>query len=1456
MVRSRTLLKAIRSTARLTVFLISLVFITALSAQQFVNTGQVLPGLYAGSAQWGFFDSNSSPDLLLTGMNNTGIPVTLVYQNTSGIMTLVSTTITGVYFGEAVWGDYDNDGDLDIVVVGLDNLGNSVAEIWKFEGGDYVLDTNQDMTGLRYATASWGDYNKDGYLDLVTTGMDRFGDSRTILYKNTKTGLRNLLIAETLQPLLNVSKGDAEFGDFDGDGDLDLVLSGLDASGFPNAALYKNDPVGFFSYDNSNSEIIKKLSNGSLAWIDVDADGDLDLMQTGLNARWESETHLYENEPVGRLRGDLLSAVQDVSGPFAIADLDNDGDLDITLGGKDKFSNLYGNLLEWSGGFTQNLLQFTSLRNGSMALGDFNSDGKLDLLVSGVNETHDFETLLFRNTSAGAPVTPGPPSALNQAVVTNNRIILTWDRGSDAQTPSNLLTYNVRIGTQLDESQILSGVSPVINGNVGNDLSLIMHTQLAEGTYTWSVQTVNAQLERSAWSQEDIFRVEQFVSSLQNIAGFRFASSAWGDYDNDGDPDFVIAGTDVNGDNRTLFYINNDGLLSEDRNVNNNMIQFNNGDFSWGDYDNDGDLDLAYTGFFIRESATSGIYVNDNGVLTEIKEPFTPVGFASLDWGDYDNDGDLDLAVMGKTSAGPFVTKIYNNDKGILTEDTGQSIMGYANGSLKWVDYDNDGDLDLSLTGQTANGDNRTRIYKNDPVGVLTEDSNLSGLPSYQSSDIIWLDLDDDGDLDMIITGFNDNTSNVKTAVFVNNPTGTLTEDAVLSANLKGVVGGSLTVGDYDNDGDPDLVVSGFDLLNPILKVYKNNATGFGEEFLTIIEDRGVDFSTISLIDIDGDGDLELVTTGRRKVDETTFISTSIVYDNVNARSNPNTAPQAVSGLISAVSGGTAALSWNPAVDFPIGDPLRDFVTYQIRIGTSPGGNEIISGVQTANIGTFGSLTSRVMLGLKSNDYYWSIRSVDNGLAASEWSLEETFRVDTDAPTVSSDFVTITPDSVGIGTATVFIVITENFDLDLQILPDVSVTLSNAAEAPVSILSYSGNTWIGEFDVLESYPSGSATLSVSGVTDAVGNVMTPANGIKEFLIDTDRPMVIITSPPFIEGGVQEGVGRNITLTATFGETINPVSVGDDVLKLFLGSQEVTAASNVQISSDLLSISALYSNLESETVYRAVVVSKVRDMVGNSMEGDFSWEFKTARIVSAQSGGSVSNADGTVTIYFSPNAISADAEISIEKATPTSFPSSINFINVAYSIGPAGGLTLNKPAQLRIGYDEESLLLKYQFKPKFDESKIVIYRQQIGNPMEWDKIGGTVNSADNTITASINSLGIFALFEDLGAGTVADGIFDISFSPRVFSPKGTTVLRKETGVNFTLGNAAEVTILIFNTSGRLVKRLLDNAALNSGRQTVVWNGRDGNGRVLPSGLYMVVIKSGSGSEMKTVAISNK
>src|SRR6185436_6273171 len=134
----------------------------------------------------------------------------------------------------------------------------------------------------------------------------------------------------------------------------------------------------------------------------------------------------------------------------------------------------------------------------------------------------------------------------------------------------------------------------------------------------------------------------------------------------------------------------------------------------WGDMDNDGDLDLAVSGGAgdqIRHYCR--IYRNENGALNSVAAELPASVHGSVAWGDYDNDGDLDLLVSGLLTNG-FFTRIFRNNNSVFT-DTGILLPAVGYADAQWCDYDRDGDLDIAIMGfhQQANVP-LTRIYRND----------------------------------------------------------------------------------------------------------------------------------------------------------------------------------------------------------------------------------------------------------------------------------------------------------------------------------------------------------------------------------------------------------------------------------------------------------------------------------------------------------------------------------------------------------------------------------------------------------------------------------------------------------------------------------------------------------------------------------------------------------------------
>ena len=219
----------------------------------------------------------------------------------------------------------------------------------------------------------------------------------------------------------------------------------------------------------------------------------------------------------------------------------------------------------------------------------------------------------------------------------------------------------------------------------------------------------------------------------------------WGDYDNDGDLDLLaVAGELI----VSKVFQNNGGNFSD---IHAGLIQVANGSVAWGDYDNDGDLDILLTGIDYDQVEVCKIYQNNDGLFDDINAGLLGVNYGSSAWGDYDNDGDLDIVITGTNFSIGSVTRIYRNDDGVFTDMVAGPI-NVEEGCANWGDYDNDGDLDILLTGGTSGG-GKAIIYRNDG-GVFTDIH--AGLLGVTKSGAAWGDYDNDGDLDILILGYNE----------------------------------------------------------------------------------------------------------------------------------------------------------------------------------------------------------------------------------------------------------------------------------------------------------------------------------------------------------------------------------------------------------------------------------------------------------------------------------------------------------------------------------------------------------------------------------------------------------------------------------------------------------------------------------------------------------------------------
>jgi len=477
------------------------------------------------------------------------------------------------------------------------------------------------------------------------------------------------------------------------------------------------------------------------------------------------------------------------------------------------------------------------------------------------------------------------------------------------------------------------------------------------------------------------------------------SSVAWADYDNDGDLDLVLSGYD--GTDRYCRIYQNSGSPDYNFPWDQSLTGVSEGSLAWGDYDRDGDLDLLVTGLPGAEvEPVSILYRNDNETFISSGESLLGVRYSSVGWGDWDNDGDLDLALAGyNTSVSPFRHLIiYENDSGTFSVGQNLSIAdGVQDASLAWADYNNDGYLDLAVAGKRGTGELVTEIYKNVPGGQLSKDISQSFLTGVGNGSLAWGDYDNDGDLDLALMG-SDGPESVILEIYYNDETFNYVLKESTSTSLPGVQSGSLAWGDYDNDGDLDLAVNGQDSSeNPVAKIYENS----GDPDYTFSEDAGqpqltdVRYGSLAWADYDDDKDLDLVMTGQ----ESGPAALSKIYYNDEADeaiANPNEIPEPPDSsqfdTSYDASTKTLIIKWPDGTDTATpGSGLY----YNIRIGSESGADDLVAArYGTPLLGNFlsklkeGSTNTRSFQ-IYAKGYFWSVQTIDTSLGYS-WSAEPT----------------------------------------------------------------------------------------------------------------------------------------------------------------------------------------------------------------------------------------------------------------------------------------------------------------------------------------------------------------------------------------------------------------------------------------------------------------------------------
>ena len=277
---------------------------------------------------------------------------------------------------------------------------------------------------------------------------------------------------------------------------------------------------------------------------------------------------------------------------------------------------------------------------------------------------------------------------------------------------------------------------------------------------------------------------------------------------------------------------------------------------SWADFDNDGDLDLAVS----LKGGAIRLYRNDNGKFVNIGPQLGLPTFGpemrGVAWGDYDGDGWIDL--LGGATMPTDLSLVFHNEAGKafknVAPELGLTIPNRSARQTSWVDYDNDGDLDV----YAANRIGPNSLFRNDEGRFTQVSANESVSDPRPTVGACWFDYDRDGDLDVFLA----NQSGAPDSLWRNDGNGFTDVAAQLGLDNPGRTkeegGVGCAVGDYDNDGFLDLFVPNYG----VNALYHNNGDG---SFTNVAKTMGVGIDNHAVGaawgDYDNDGFLDLYVT-------------------------------------------------------------------------------------------------------------------------------------------------------------------------------------------------------------------------------------------------------------------------------------------------------------------------------------------------------------------------------------------------------------------------------------------------------------------------------------------------------------------------------------------------------------------------------------------------------------------